>query len=164
MDVDSREVARPELAHRADMHAHPHADLVAGLPWLGQQRTLRVDGGGDGGRGGRERHEEAVALGAELGAAVGCDRRAHQFAMATQQLVVGVTEFQRQRGRLLDIGKEQADRSGPSHASTLRIPRNVTPSPYGWAMSCSMAVGNPTVHRPFSTTKSIGSRPIAQQA
>ena len=73
------------------MQPHPYAHLRAVGPRVGRQRGLPVDRGGDRALRARERHEERIASGVDLMAAVRVERGAQQSPVVGQDLAVAVS-------------------------------------------------------------------------
>jgi hypothetical protein len=90
---------------RAAVEPHAHADRAAG------ERPLSVERRGERVARRGEREEERVALRAQLHAVPHGERIAEATPMLCQRARVGVPQLADERGRPLDVGEEQGDRS-----------------------------------------------------
>ena len=89
--------------------AHAHSHLYVVRPVDTCQLVLRGGGCSDRCRGGREGHEEAVALGAHLTAVVGGPRAAQDRALQVERVGVRIAQPGQQGCRPLDVGEQEGD-------------------------------------------------------
>ena len=82
-------------------------------PRLHCKSSLGINSSSDGIGAGRERHKEAVSLGAMFEAAMGGDRGAHYRAMRCQGSLVFIgAERRQQASRALDVRKQESSKPG----------------------------------------------------
>ena len=106
----SREIVTAGIGLRfASMQRHAHVQAIHHFPFLGEQRALGVERGGDGGRGGGKRGLHCVADRLEVDAAMGRDGRIQKREMALNGRrhcrPVPLPEL----GAALDVGEEEGD-------------------------------------------------------
>ena len=112
MDVDADVVVTTQPA-LPGMESHPHADRRFLRPPFGCKAALRVHGGVDRSRRGRECREEGVAFGPHDGSVSVVDRAAEDLVVTVQQAAepLGSERLNETRGAL-DVGEQERDRPG----------------------------------------------------
>ena len=135
----------------AAVQPHPDADGGVADPRMGDERPLRIHSGGDAVGGLGEDHEEAVALGPHLPAAVGGDGGAEDASLVGEHRRVPVAQPAEVCGRALDVGEQHRHpslgegRHADSRADQALVgcvarPRDVNaaaPGPVSSASGCS---------------------------
>jgi hypothetical protein len=108
----------------AGVQPHPHPDLDARRPRLGEQVALRVDSRRNGVLRCLEGDEERIPLIVDLAPAVHGERRTQNPVMFREQLRVLGTELFQEPSRSLHVGEEERD--GPArelgHSTAFRLP------------------------------------------
>ena len=139
---------------------HPDADLDDGAlrPGRGGEGALDRDRCTDGAGGCREDHEERIALGADLHAVPGGDRRPDQLGLPLEQRGVRVPErLEKARGPL-DVAEQEGDGAGRQ----VRPPRDCLGAGHalatiGGVTSPSPSPASPPASLPLSGSSVIGS-------
>jgi hypothetical protein len=96
----------------AGVQAHPHPYPGGGGPLVGGEAALGVDRGPDRPHRAGERHEEGIALGADLHAAARLDGLAHDRRVLVPDRGVPIAQLLQQPRGTLDVGEQEGDGSG----------------------------------------------------
>ena len=111
----ARTTSEPQVALVADrrlarVEAHSHPDLRTVRPGVGAQGALGSDRSSRGVARAREREEEGVALGVDLGPAGASERLADEPPVLANDLRVAISELLQEPGRALDVREDERDR------------------------------------------------------
>ena len=124
VDIQARVIAVVPF-RLARVHPHPHAHVAPFWPATRRKRSLSGHRGGDGVARTREHHEEAVALGGDLGAAVDLERDTKQAPVLIQQVDIATAQPSEQPRRTLDVAEQEADGAGRKFRNGAQLHPNV---------------------------------------
>ena len=106
VDVDADVVVSCE-DRLSEMDADPHAEIVAGWPWMRRQPSLDVGGGDDRVDGRVEDREERITFGGDLDAAVGTERGTDQSLMVDEHGREPIAEVGQEASAALDVAEHE---------------------------------------------------------